>query len=161
MVHNRRNVNWGVWFVVLTMLPLACARASHADDGVVAKWGNAVYVDLAVGDDADFLGKQVKLVSMQANYCTVQVNGMTKELIVARRSLPEIINGVRVFVAMNRSVARITPDCATHEYGLMRKDALLCLSDPALPLLNPERYTFPISGRDGYTWSMDEGSHMF
>ncbi len=49
MVHDLRDVNWNVWFVMLTTLSLACARTSHAHDGVVARWGNAVYVDLAVG----------------------------------------------------------------------------------------------------------------
>jgi len=74
MVYNRRDVNWGVWFVVLTMPSLVYARASHADDGVVAKWGNAVYVDLAVGDSITFLGRQVKLISTHASHCTVRVD---------------------------------------------------------------------------------------
>jgi len=76
MVYNRRDVNWGVWFVVLTMPSLVYARASHADDGVVAKWGNAVYVDLAVGDSITFLGRQVKLISTHASHCTVRVDGV-------------------------------------------------------------------------------------
>jgi len=152
MVHNRRNANWNICFGVLTMLTVACTSAAHADGATVARWGSAIYVDLAVGDSITFLGRQVKLISTHASHCTVRVDD---------RSLPEVVNGVRIFVAMNRSVAQITPNSATGEYGLMRGDALLCLSDPTRPLLEPERYTFPISGRDGYRWSMEEGSHMF
>ena len=161
MAHNRRDVNWNISFGVLTMLTLTCTSAAHADGAVAAGWGNSIYVDLAVGDSVTFLGRQVRLVSTQASHCTVRVDSVSKELIVARRSLPDVINGVRVFVAMNRSVAQITPDSIAGEYGLMQKDVLLCLSNPARPLLEPERYAFPISRRDGYHWSMEEGSHMF
>lgn len=146
---------------LLFLLALACPCSARPDSPVRAKWGNAFYVDLAVGDRFKYLDRQVELLSTRANYCTIRVGEVTSELIVARRSLPEVVNGVRVFVAMNRNAARITPAHAMHEYGLMRNDALICLSDPALPLLDPERYIFPISCRDGYEWSMAEGSHMF
>ena len=155
LLRKLRNVTW------LLLSALVCAQAVPAESGVVARWGNAEYVDLAVGESFVFQDRRVILVSTQANYCKVAVDDVVKELIVARRSLPKVVNGVRIFVALNRAVAELTPKNTGHEHGLMRKDALLCLSDTALPLLDPGQYTFPVSRQDGYRWSMEEGSHMF
>jgi hypothetical protein len=71
-------------------------------------WGNAVYVDLAIGESHTYLDKTVRLVSLENNFCTIEVDGEQRNLIVARRALPEVINGVRVFVADNRNVAEFT-----------------------------------------------------
>ena len=126
----------------------------------VAEWGNAVYIDMAIGDRCSYLGKTVTLVGSCNNYCTLDVDGVRRDLIVARRTLPTVIDGLRVFVAMNRNVKKLT-SLSDSELGLCRKDALLCLSDASLPLLNRGQYTFPISREDGYVWTMEEGSHLF
>lgn len=143
----------------------SCAAAAGADIGVPGQprwWGNGLYVDLAVGDTFAFMDKEIKLVSMDAHFCEVQVDGVGAELKVARRCLPEVINGVRVFVADNENVDDLTTD---GKYLLIHaattRDALLCLSDPAKPLLDPQRFCFPIRRSDGYAWSMQEDSHMF
>lgn len=125
-------------------------------------WGNALYVDLAVGQSHSFLGRTVTLLSITANYARVAVDGEQRELIVARRALPEVVNGVRIFIADNRHVADATTDVAFPDvHGLLTRDALLVLSDPAKPLLDRARYTFPIDRSDGYRWTMEEDSHMF
>ncbi|MFC1714244.1 M23 family metallopeptidase [Candidatus Poribacteria bacterium] len=125
-------------------------------------WGNAVYVDFAIGESHTYLGKTARLISVENNFCTVEVDGEQRELIVARRSLPEVMNGVRVFVADNRNVADLTqPEKSGNVHAALTKDALLCLSDPARPLLNPEEYIFPVSRADGFDWNMSENSHMF
>jgi hypothetical protein len=62
-------------------------------------------------------------------------------------------------------MARYTPDRPGAPdrgmRGAVTKDALLCLSDPAKPLLDPDRFTFPIDRSDGYEWDMGEDSHTF
>ena len=83
MVHNRCNANWNICFGVLTMLTVACTSAAHADGARVARWGNAIYVDLAVGDSITFLGRQVKLISTHASHCTVSA---CPEINAARKS---------------------------------------------------------------------------
>jgi len=125
-------------------------------------WGNAVYVNLNIGDTLPYLGKSVTLLGVTNNIVTVSVDGKTCTLAVAQLTLPAVINGVRVFVADTRPVAALTTD---EEYPLVHAaltgDALLCLSDLARPLLDPDRFTFPISRDDGFCWSMAENSHMF
>lgn len=125
-------------------------------------WGNAVYVDLAMGESFTYLGKTATLISLENNFCTIEVDGQQRELIVARRALPEVINDVRIFAADNRNVADFTvPEKNGNVHAALTKDALLCLSDPAQPLLNPEEYIFPIDREDDFNWTMSENSHMF
>lgn len=126
-------------------------------------WGNAVYVDLAVGESYHYSGKTLRVLGVHGQYCTVEIDGETACLSVARLDLPQVVNGVRVFVSDNRVVADLTPGHPTRPnlHGALGKDALLCLSDPARPLLDPERYAFPVDRSDGYDWIMGENSHMF
>lgn len=125
-------------------------------------WGNAIYADLAVGQSCGFLGRQVRLVAVQGDHCTIAVDGVSARLRMARRDRPKIVNGVRTFVADTRAVAQLTTDQAfPSTHGAMKRDALLCLSDPARPLLDPARFTFPISRDNDYRWTMDENSGMF
>lgn len=122
-------------------------------------WGNATYINLSVNESYVYSGKKITLVSMENNYCTIKVGDTGKRLVVARRTLPDVMEGIRVFVADNKNVKELTSDSEYH--GLLTKDAFICLSDAARPLLDPERYCFPISRRDGYDWHMEESSHMF
>ena len=112
------------------------ACSVHADSEVKSLWGDALYVDMSVGDSFSYLEKGVTLLGIKGNYCTIDVNGQSKQLIVARRALPEVINGIRVFSADNQNVKQLTNDNQNH--GLLTRDALLCLSDPDKPLLNPD-----------------------
>jgi hypothetical protein len=145
----------GTTVLVADDLPSPCKNPSSA-------WGNAVYVNLNIGDTIPCLGKTVTLLDVTADVATVSVDGKTRKLTMARLTLPTVINGVRVFVADTRPAASLTTD---EKYPLVHAalmgDALLCLSDPARPLLDPERFTFPISRDDGFRWSMAENSHMF
>lgn len=123
------------------------------------RWGNATYLNLAIGESYEYKGKSIVLISMRNQFCTVKVGETESSLSVVRRGLPTELEGVRVFVADNQNVKWLTSDDEYH--GLLEKDALLCLSDASKPLLDPERYTFPISRRDGYCWDMEEASHMY
>lgn len=99
------------------------------------------------------------MIQLDHNYCTIKVGDTEKRLIVARRSLPTVMEGIRIFVADNKNVKNLTSDEEYH--GLAQKDAFICLSDASEPLLDPERFSFPISRRDGYHWHMEESSHMY
>lgn len=123
------------------------------------QWSNATYVDLTLGQTYWYRDKPVRLLSMQSDYCTVEIDGDRRELIVARRTVPRVVGGLRVFVSDNRNVKGLTSDGDNH--GFCRTDAVVCLSDPSQPLLDPNRFGFPVSRQDGYQWSMEEGSHMF
>jgi murein DD-endopeptidase MepM/ murein hydrolase activator NlpD len=121
-----------------------------------------VYVNLNIGDSLPYLGKSVTLSGVTNNIATDSVDVETRKLTLARLALPTVINGVRVFVADTRPAGSRTAD---EKYPMVHAallgDALLCLSDPARPLLDPERFAFPVSRDDGFRWSMAENSHMF
>jgi hypothetical protein len=46
-------------------------------------------------------------------------------------------------------------------HGATTRDALICLSDPGQPLLDPRLFTFPVGRDDGFVYTMDAHSHMF
>lgn len=150
---------------VLTVLLLAePAHGASADVSPrpVREWGNARYVDLAIGEKHRYMGRTLTLLSTAGDSATIEVDGVRETLTVARRTLPTIVSGVRVFLSSNRTLASLTPSKTFPDvYGASRRDALLCLSDPGKPLLDPSRFTFPISRDDGYVWKMEEDSHMF
>lgn len=136
--------------------------AGHDPGANPRAFGNAVYVDLAIGESFRYMDRTVRLAAIDGDSCTVEVGGERRRLRVARRALPEVIGGVRVFAADNRNVKRATTDAKSPEvHGALTLDALLCLSDSAKPLLDPQRFTFPISRTDGFEWTMEEDSHMF
>ncbi len=123
------------------------------------RWGNAFYFNLNIGESITFEGKEVKLLQLKNQYNQLQIEKDTVWLNVSRRTLPEVVNEIRVFVADNKNVKGLTTDEKNH--GLLTKDALICLSDYKKPLLPPEQYVFPISFNDGYLWRAGEDSYMF
>ncbi|MHC4406813.1 MAG: hypothetical protein ACYTG0_44910 [Planctomycetota bacterium] len=71
--------------------------------------------------------------------------------------LAAIINGVRIFLADTRPVATLTTDEKFPlVHAALTRDALLCSSDPAQPLLDLQRFTFPVSRADGFRWCLAE-----
>jgi murein DD-endopeptidase MepM/ murein hydrolase activator NlpD len=129
------------------------------------QWGNQYFYDMAIGEEVSFLGKIVKLVANDGPYAVVRVDGTEVTLPTVTRSLPAVVNGVRLFIAFNRPFERSSTHdwrgLGNHLFANMTKDAMLVLSDPALPLLPPETYTFPISRADGFDWQFTENSHNF
>ena len=125
-------------------------------------WGNAIYVNLDVGESYRYLSKSVTLLGVTNNVATVSVDGESRKLYLARLELPTVVDGVRVFLADTRPVATLTTDESFPRiHAALTGDALLCLSDATQPLLDPQRFTFPVSRDDGFRWSMAENSHTF
>lgn len=122
-------------------------------------FGNALYVNLSQGERFEYQGKTIEVAALEHHRSLVKVENEQAWLEVARRSLPQVIGGVRIFVSDQINVKNLTTDPDKH--NLLRKDVLLCLSDPAEPLLEPSQFIFPISKQDGYEWQMEEDSHMF
>ena len=122
-------------------------------------WGNASYFNIKLGETITCDSVEIELLKLDNHYNTIRIGGDTLTLKVSRRSLPALSNGLRIFVADNQNIKALTTDNSKH--GLLTKDALICLSDFNLPLLDPNRYIFPVSFNDGYIWSAEEDSHMF
>ena len=122
-------------------------------------WGNCHYYNANVGDTILFNGIDVVLLGIKNHYNKLSIDNDTIELKVSRRSLPSSLNLVRVFVADNQNVKKLVSNKAAH--GLLKKDALICLSDNQSLMLAPNFFSFPVSYNDGFNWSMNEDNHMF
>lgn len=143
--------------ILLVLLMISRLAYSSTPDPV--KFGNAVYVDLSVGEPFKYNGKTIEVLEIEKHRSLVKAGGEQAWLEVARRSLPAQLGGLRIFVSDQINVKILTTDNPKH--GLLQKDVVLCISDPAEPLLDPSKFVFPISKRDGYDWKMEENSHMF
>lgn len=122
-------------------------------------WGNASYFNLKTGEKIDFKGTEIKLLQIRNQYNQLQVGTEIIWLKVSRRTLPAVLGNLRIFVADNRNLKAIDRNKEIH--GLLKKDALICVSSDSLPLLNPDEYFFPVSYSDGFLWSAEEDSYMF
>jgi hypothetical protein len=144
-------------FLVLfaVLFQVSAQQADSAD----FRWGNGFYYNLNVGESLTFNRVEVKLLKMENHFNQIKIGADTLWFKVARRSVPEQLGGIRVFVADNKNVKALTADSLVH--GLLTKDALICLSDSRKPLLDPVQYIFPVSFNDGFMWSAEEESYMF
>ena len=122
-------------------------------------WGNCNYYNMNIGDTVQFEEIDVVLLDIKNHYNKLSVNNDTIELKVSRRSLPMSINMVRVFVADNRNVKKLASNKAAH--GLLKKDALICVSDSKKHMTSLDSFVFPVSYNDGFNWNMNEDNHMF
>ena len=145
---------------MLFLIPfLLICKLVFAFSSDTVKFGNAVYVNLSVGEPFRYAGKTIEVLALDKNRSLVKVDGEEAWLPVAKRSLPQNIGELRVFVSDQVNVKNLTTDPEKH--NLLQKDVVLSISDPAKPLLDPSKFVFPISNRDGYVWRMEENSHMF
>jgi hypothetical protein len=139
----------------------------HFNPGVKAQtdvaadfsWGNSFYFNLNVGQSIHFKNTEVKLLGIKNHYNHLKIGEDTLWLKVARRSLPEEISGLRIFVADNKKVKSLTSDNLIH--GLLTGDALVCLSESSLPLLDPVHFVFPVSFNDGFSWTAEEDTYPY
>jgi hypothetical protein len=122
-------------------------------------WGNASFYNLKQGDSCIFNNIEIKLLKLENHYNHLKIGEDTICLKVSRRTLPEIINGLRVYVADNKNVKSITSDKQVH--GLLTKDALVCVSEYKKPLFEPNDYTFPVNFNDGFIWNTEADGYMF
>lgn len=154
-----------LWCPPVDAADLAVAADRVAEPGEPRQFGNMLFVNLAVGDTYQFLGKPVRLAGIEKDWAVVDVGGEEARVELARLVLPTVVNGVRIYLSDTRLMANYTPNPRRQESdgvrGAVTKDALLCLSDPAKPLLDPDRFTFPIDRSDGYEWNMGTDSHTF
>ena len=123
------------------------------------QWGDSFYFNINIGETITFRNTTIKLLQLKNHFNQFKIGSDTLWLKVSRRTLPILIKDIRIFVADNKNVKALTNDHEVH--GLLKKDALICISDYRQPLLNSTRYIFPISFSDGFLWSVEENSTMF
>ncbi len=146
-------------FIVFAIALFWYQSMAQSVDSDGFRWGNGFYYNLNVGEVVSFNQLEIKLLKMENHFNLLKVGEDTIWLKVARRSVPEEINGIRIFVADNKKVKALTSDTLTH--GLLKKDALICLSDASLNLLDPMQFLFPVSFNDGFSWNVREDCYPF
>ncbi len=146
-------------FTVIAILLLVIQVKAQTVETENFRWGNGFYYNLSLGGSITFNELEIKLLKVENHYNLIKIGEDSLWLKVARRSMPEEINGVRIFVADNKKVKELASDTLTH--GILKKDALICLSDANFPLLDPLQFTFPVSFNEGFTWNVGEDSYPF
>lgn len=122
-------------------------------------WGNASYFNISNGESIFYDDTEIKLIQLENHFNQIKIGDDTIRIKVSRRTLPLQVGTLRIFVADNKNVKALATDKGIH--GLLKKDALICISDDDSPLLDPNNYLFPISFSDGFLWSTEEDSYMF
>jgi len=145
--------------LLLFILPAIPGAYAATTDTSVFRWGNATYVNLDIGETFIFNNTEVELLHTENHFNRIRVGSDTLWLEVSRRTLPVSTENVRIFVADNRAVKSLSHNHPVH--GLLKKEALICLSENENPLLNPADYIFPVDFTDGYTWQAMEDSYLF
>lgn len=156
--NNKKNLNIKRFIVLLLFATLYQVNAQQSIPADF-HWGNGFYFNLDVGERRMFNQVEVELLKVKNHYNQLRVGKDTLWLKVARRSVAEELNGIRIFVADNKPVNALNPESPVH--GLLTKDVLICLSEVGKPLLDPEYYTFPVSFNNGFTWNAEEDSYLF
>lgn len=150
------NKTISIFFACFSFLYVA---EIHAQTQADFRWGNAYYFNLNRGESVSFQDKEVRLLQIVNHYNQLKIGADTIWLKVSRRSIPQVVNGVQIFVADNKNVKALTDDPEIH--NLLKKDVLICLSNFEDMMLDPNQYTFPISFNDGYLWKAEESDNMF
>lgn len=147
--------------LLIYFLILACSPALMAQDENPPgfKWGNAVYLNLNIGEPVNFEGKELELLAVKKHLNQLRVNTDSVWVKVSKRTPPAVVSGVRVFVAGNKNEKIISGNSPC--FNLIEGDALVCVSNIIHPMLDPKRYIFPVSFNDGFVWEMEEDSYLF
>ncbi|SHF99074.1 hypothetical protein SAMN05444274_11721 [Mariniphaga anaerophila] len=145
-----------IFFFLVSLFFQGKAQQSDAAD---FRWGNGFYYNLSIGESIVFNGVEVELVDVKNHYNQLRIENDTLWMKVARRSVPFSLKNLRIFVADNSTVSSLSPDSLVH--GLLTKNALVCVSDSRIPLLDPNQFSFPVSFNDGFLWGVEEESYPF
>jgi hypothetical protein len=146
-------------FILFLLLHIDSGLKSQNPTAPDFTWGNASYFNINVGDTIFYGNNEIKLLRLENHFNHLKIGNDTICIKVSRRTLPEQVGKLRIFVADNKRVKALSAESELH--GLLKKDALVCVSDAGLPLLDPNKYLFPISFNNGFTWSGEEDSYMF
>jgi len=122
-------------------------------------WGNASYFNMNVGETIFYNDVEVKLIRVKNHFNQIKIGNDTIRVKVSRRTPLVTAGYLNVFVADNKNVKALASEKQVH--GLLKKDALICISNYDIPLLEPNNYQFPVSFNNGFMWSAEEDSYMF
>ncbi|GIX05616.1 MAG: hypothetical protein KatS3mg115_0019 [Candidatus Poribacteria bacterium] len=127
----------------------------------MVRWGNLVYRNLYCGESVELFRSRIRLLEVVAHRAWVEVNGRRAWLSVARRSPDTVLGGVRLFLADTRPLAELEAALPRSPHRLLHGDALVGIAPAGEPLLDPERFEFPIAPIEGFRWTAEEDTGIF
>jgi len=122
-------------------------------------WGNSAYFNIDVGEAIVYNNTQIKLIRIENHFNRLVIGNDTVNLKVSRRTLPFTVGKVRIFVADNKNMKAISKNKNVHE--LLKKDALICVSQLQELMLDRNQFVFPVNFIHGYIWSAEEDRYLF
>jgi len=122
-------------------------------------WGNSAYFNIDVGEAIVYNNTQIKLIRIENHFNRLVIGNDTVNLKVSRRTLPFMVGNVRIFVADNKNMKAISKNKNVHE--LLKKDALICVSQLQELMLDRNQFVFPVNFIHGYIWSAEEDRYLF
>jgi len=144
--------------LIQLLIALFAAKAQENSDPDF-QWASASYYNLNEGESFFYDNTEIKLIQVKNHYNLIKIGNDSVWTKVSRRSLPELLGGLRIFVADNKNVKALTEDSETH--SLLKKDALICVSLNGQPLLDPNLFVFPVSFNDGFVWDTESDKYLF
>lgn len=138
-----------------------CIKLSGAQETTTPDfvWGNSAYFNVNIGETIVYSDTQIKLIGLDNQFNQLLIGNEKVSLKVSRRSLPFTDGKVRVFVADNKNLKTASGNQNVH--GLLKKDALICVSRVQEAMLNRNQFVFPVNFNQGFTWSSEEDRFMF
>ena len=122
-------------------------------------WGNASFFDLAVGESFLFGNNEIQLIEIENHFNKIRIGADTVSIKTNRRSLPIVFGEVMIYVADNKNVKLLASNSEVH--GLLQKDALIAVSAFNKPLLDFNKYVFPVIFNNGFLWNFDNDNYLF
>ena len=122
-------------------------------------WGNASFFNLAVGESFLFGNNEIQLLEIENHFNKIRIDADTIIIKISRRSLPIVFGEVMIYVADNKNVKLLSSNSEVH--GLLQKDALIAVSTFNKPLLDFDKYVFPVSFSNGFSWNFDTDRYLF
>lgn len=159
MFENRNYFLKKLFIILISLVFPVFILYSQNDTKPDFTFGNASYFNMNSGESVFFGNTEIKLLGIKNQFNRLMVGTDTIRCRVSRRTPPVMVNGLRIFVADNLRIKSLSEFSGTH--GLLKKDAIVCVSLASQPLLNNHDYIFPVSFNDGFVWSSDEDSYLF
>ena len=122
-------------------------------------WGNASFFNLTVGESFLFGNREIQLLELENHFNKIRIDADTVWIKTSRRNLPVTTGEIMVYVADNKNVKSLASNSEIH--GLLQKDALIAVSYSNKPLLDFDKYVFPVNFNDGFSWNFDTDRYLF
>lgn len=122
-------------------------------------WGNVSFFNMDVGESFVFENREIQLLELENNFNKIRVDTDTLWIKTGRRSLPVTVGNIIIYVADNNNEK--LPAYLSEINRLLQKDALIAVTYFNKPLLDFNKYVFPVNFNNGFSWNFDIDMYLF